>query len=69
MSLFMIFEDELKRLNNPSYHKIYITNSGRSPEKRVFLAMVALSRTDEECLRTIARVIEEQRIGWMQHIY
>lgn len=69
MSLFMMFEDELKRLDNPTYRDIYIANSVRIPEKRVFLAVAALSETDEECLRTMARVIEEQRMGWMQHIY
>ncbi|KAL6886865.1 hypothetical protein GGI43DRAFT_388484 [Trichoderma evansii] len=69
MMLFMMFEDELKRLNNPSYHEIYVTNSGRNPEKRVLLAVTALSESDEECLRTVARVMEEQRMGWMDHIY
>lgn len=69
MMLFMMFEDELKRLNNPSYHEIYVANSGRNPEKRVLLAVAALSETDEECLRTMARVMEEQRMGWMDHIY
>lgn len=41
MSLFMMFEDELKRLNNPLYHEIYVANGGRNPEKRVFLTAAA----------------------------
>lgn len=69
MMLFMMFEDELKKLHNPTYNQIYLANSGRNPEKRVFLAVAALSETDEECLRTMARVMEEQRMGWMQHMY
>ncbi|KAM0513384.1 hypothetical protein ACHAPE_007848 [Trichoderma viride] len=68
MTIFMMVEDELKKLNNPTYNQIYLSNSGRNPEKRVFL-VAALSETDEECVRTMARVMEEQRMGWMQHIY
>lgn len=68
MTLFMMFEDELKKLNNPLYQEIYVENSGR-PEKRVFLAVAALSETNEECLQVMARILEEQRMGWMQHIY
>ncbi|KAM0451615.1 hypothetical protein ACHAPV_009852 [Trichoderma viride] len=69
MMLFMTFEDELKKLHNPTYNRIYLANSGRNPEKRVFLVVAALSEADEECLRTMARVMEEQRGGWMDHIY
>lgn len=69
MMIFMTFEDELKKLNNPTYNEIYLANSGRNPEKRVFLVVAALSETDEECVRTMARVMEEQRMGWMQHMY
>ncbi|KAL6876635.1 hypothetical protein J3F83DRAFT_726527 [Trichoderma novae-zelandiae] len=69
LTLFMAFEAELKRLNNPLYHDIYVADSGRNPEKRVFLAVAALSGTNEECLRTMAKIMEEQRMGWMQHIY
>ncbi|KAL7955682.1 hypothetical protein V8C34DRAFT_290742 [Trichoderma compactum] len=68
MTLFMMFEDELKKLNNPLYQEIYVVNSGR-PEKRVFLAVAALSETNEECLQVMAKILEEQRMGWMQHIY
>lgn len=69
MTIFMTFEDELKKLNNPTYNEIYLENSGRNPMKRVFLVVAALSETDEECMRTMARVMEEQRMGWMQHMY
>ncbi|EHK48622.1 hypothetical protein TRIATDRAFT_10801, partial [Trichoderma atroviride IMI 206040] len=69
MMLFMTFEDQLKKLHNPTYNQIYLANSGRNPEKRVFLVVAALAETDEECLRTMARVMEEQRGGWMDHIY
>lgn len=65
----MTFEDELKKINNPTYNQIYLSDSGRNPEKRVFLMVAALSETDEECVRTLARVMEEQRGGWMNHIY
>ncbi|KAL7817299.1 hypothetical protein V8C26DRAFT_398638 [Trichoderma gracile] len=69
LSLFMMFEEELKKANNPLYHDAYVANSGRSPEKRLFLAVAALSERDEECLRIMAKIMEEQRMGWMQHIY
>lgn len=69
MMIFMAIEDELKKLNNPTYNEIYLANSGRNPEKRVFLVVAALSGTDEECVRTMARVMEEHRTGWMHHIY
>ncbi|KAM0470338.1 hypothetical protein ACHAPX_009956 [Trichoderma viride] len=69
MMIFMTFEDELKKINNPTYNQIYLSDSGRNPEKRVFLMVAALSETDEECVRTLARVMEEQRGGWMNHIY
>ncbi|KAH6603867.1 hypothetical protein Trco_007313 [Trichoderma cornu-damae] len=69
ISLFMMFEQELKKLGNPTYHEIYVANGGSNPEKRVFLAVTALSGKDEECVRTMARVMEDQRMGWMQHIY
>lgn len=69
MSLFMMFEQQLKNVNNPLYHDIYVANRGRSSEKRLFLAVAALSERDEECLRIMAKVMEEQRMGWMQHIY
>ncbi|TFA98281.1 DNA repair protein rad13 [Trichoderma ghanense] len=69
VTLFMMFEDELKRLNNALYHDIYVANSGRGMEKRILLAVAALSGSDEECLRTMAKIMEEQRMGWMQHIY
>ncbi|KAL7909029.1 hypothetical protein GGI35DRAFT_493835 [Trichoderma velutinum] len=69
MMLFMMFEEELKKLGNPLYQEIYVADSGRNPEKRVFLAVAALSETDEECLQIMARVMEEHRMGWMNHIY
>lgn len=69
MMIFMTIEDELQKLNNPTYNEIYLANSGRNPEKRVFLVVAALSENDEECVRTMARVMEEQRMGWMQHMY
>ncbi|KKP04156.1 hypothetical protein THAR02_03748 [Trichoderma harzianum] len=68
MTCFMMFEDELKKRNNPLYQDIYVVNSGR-PEKRVFLAVAALSETNEEVLQVMAKILEEQRMGWMQHIY
>ncbi|KAL7936515.1 hypothetical protein V8C35DRAFT_277939 [Trichoderma chlorosporum] len=69
MSLFMTFEVELEKVDNPTYRSIYVTNSGQISEKRVILAVAALSGDDEECLRIMARIMEEQRGGWMQHIY
>ncbi|KAL7942815.1 hypothetical protein V8C42DRAFT_359831 [Trichoderma barbatum] len=68
MILFTTFEDELKRLDNPTYHDIYVTNSGDT-QRRVFLAIKTLSGTDEECLRVMAKIMEEQRTVWIQHIY
>ncbi|PNP54431.1 hypothetical protein THARTR1_04988 [Trichoderma harzianum] len=68
MTCFMMFEDELKRLNNPLYQDIYVAINGH-PEERVFLAVAALSEKNEECLEVMAKVLEEQRMGWMQHIY
>ena len=32
-------------------------------------AVAALSGSDDECLRILAKILEEQRMGWMQHIY
>ncbi|EGR47421.1 uncharacterized protein TRIREDRAFT_108793 [Trichoderma reesei QM6a] len=67
--IFGMFEHELKRINNPLYNDIYVANSGRGIEKRILLAVAALSERDEECLRTMARILEEQRTGWLAHIY
>ncbi|PTB68295.1 hypothetical protein BBK36DRAFT_1115287 [Trichoderma citrinoviride] len=69
ITIFMMFEDELKRVNNPLYHDIYVKNGRRSSEKRILLAVAALSGSDDECLRILAKILEEQRMGWMQHIY
>ncbi|KAI1637118.1 hypothetical protein F4809DRAFT_341918 [Biscogniauxia mediterranea] len=69
MALFMMFEDELKRLRNPLYVEAYETNSQLKGEKRLGLAMLAFLEQDEECLQVMARLFQEPRIGFMHHIY
>ncbi|KAI5919301.1 hypothetical protein F4810DRAFT_512283 [Camillea tinctor] len=69
MTLFMGFEEELKKLRNPLYVEAYETNNQMKGEKRVGLTMLALLEQDEECLRVMAKIFQEDRIGFMHHIY
>lgn len=69
MLLFMKMEDELSRLRNPLYERAYKGNAAWSRYKRVGLTAFALYEDDPECLKTMAKVFEGNRVGFMSHIY
>ncbi|KAJ5888152.1 hypothetical protein N7495_008193 [Penicillium taxi] len=67
--VFCAIEDRLRACRNPSWVMAYETESVLTNEKRVSLTMAALKGNDPECLEIIADVFEEQRGGFMDHIY
>lgn len=75
LMLFMQIEERLKELRNPLWVETYERpDSSLKWEKRVALVVMALNEScqhygREECLAVMAEMFEEQRMGWMQHIY
>ncbi|KAI2636277.1 hypothetical protein GGS26DRAFT_486893 [Hypomontagnella submonticulosa] len=69
MMTFTKIEDELKRVRNPLYIRIYETRNPLSSEKRVGLTMLAMAEQDDECLRVMANMFQRPRTGFMGHIY
>lgn len=68
MMLFIGVENKLREANHPGYFRVYETHEFRN-SKRLGLAVMALRDDDEFLLRTIAEEFEEQRGGFLHHIY
>jgi hypothetical protein len=68
MVLFLGVENKLREANNPCYLRAYEGQEFRT-NKRVGLAVMALREDNQFLLRTIADEFEEQRGGFLHHIY
>ncbi|TVY87141.1 hypothetical protein LAWI1_G008481 [Lachnellula willkommii] len=69
MVLFMRIENKLKELHNPLWARAYEQEPVMMREKRVSLTASVLTDGDEECMQVIADIFQDQRCGWMTHIY
>ncbi|KAK0657747.1 hypothetical protein B0T16DRAFT_317985 [Cercophora newfieldiana] len=71
LMIFMQIEDTLREKRNPLYLEAYESpRTFRSLiEKRLALTTMALEGRNDECLREIARIFENPRAGFMNHIY
>ncbi|WEW56192.1 hypothetical protein PRK78_001629 [Emydomyces testavorans] len=69
MFLFQRIEDELKRLRNPLWVEVYETNSKMAADKRATFTLLALAERNEECMEVMAKVFQDLRIGFLQHVY
>jgi hypothetical protein len=69
MLLFHQIEDELKRLRNPLWIRAYEQEPLLMREKRLSLTALVLAEEDDECMEVMARVFQNPRPGFMQHIY
>lgn len=69
--VFQMIEKELQRLRNPLYVQAFEKQNESSKDKRLLLCDLALSSEidDEECLQTIARVLEDEAHSWSAHTY
>lgn len=69
MAVFEEIEEELRRLRNPLWIRAYEQDRSMMREKRVSLTALALAEEDDECLAVMARALQNQRTGFMHHIY
>lgn len=67
--LFDRIEEELKKRRNSVYVKAFETESACKRLPRVGLVYMAMLDEDEECLRVMAREFQDQRAGFMNHVY
>jgi hypothetical protein len=67
--LFMEIEEKLRACRNPTWVQAYEGNSRLTQQKRLSLTVLALGQGDQECLGIMADVFENQRGGFMEHIY
>jgi hypothetical protein len=67
--LFMQIEENLRKVRNPIYVKVYEENPTLMREKRLSLAVGALQGDDEQCLRIMAEGFQNPRSGFMNFIY
>ncbi|KAJ6181152.1 hypothetical protein N7519_011613 [Penicillium mononematosum] len=65
--MFLKIEERLQACYNQTWQQAYLGESGLT--QRGSLTMAALGGKDPECLEIIAGVFEEQRPGFMDHIY
>ncbi|CAG9987568.1 unnamed protein product, partial [Clonostachys byssicola] len=65
---FEMLEEELKKLRNPVYVSAYEDPTFRG-DQRNRLVMGALGAQDEECMKTVAKLFEKSRCGFVENMY
>ncbi|TVY37932.1 hypothetical protein LOCC1_G006747 [Lachnellula occidentalis] len=69
MMMFTMIENRLQDRRNHLWTRAYEEEPRMMREKRVSLTALVLAGEDEECMQVIADVFQDQRCGWMTHIY
>jgi hypothetical protein len=67
--LFQQMEEELAKLRNPLYLRVYEMESEWNAYKRASLTLLALSEQDDECLRVMAHRFQFVRRVFKSHTY
>ncbi|KAF4440348.1 hypothetical protein F53441_12296 [Fusarium austroafricanum] len=69
MIIFTKLEEQLSEAKNPAFREVYEKPGPWQKERRVGLAVLALSKGNEECLKIAADVFDKNRVNLKPYVY